>query len=168
MSVRVVADRADGYRLLSARNDLLGWVRGRAIGVSGFADEDALTSAAIRSYQVLAVWLERQHLHPLPELNDDPARLIHDGAHRWILIGRVPVARVLTNTPYDASADTHAFEIVVKGSISEGMGIHAALVALRAAHGRIDAADIAWADRNGSLGARSSIAPTTRLELEAL
>jgi nucleotide-binding universal stress UspA family protein len=42
MSIRVVADGADGYRLLSANNELAGWVRGRAIGVAGFADDGAL------------------------------------------------------------------------------------------------------------------------------
>ena len=161
MSIRVIADGADGYRLLSPSNQLMGWVRGRAIGVSGFSDEAESISAAIRSYSSLAQWLEQQHLHPLPELTDDPARLIHDGAHRWVLIGRVPVARLPTGTPGEAGANTHAFEIVLKGSISEGMAIHAALVALRAAHGGIDAADIAWPRRRRTTGTGATLAPIT-------
>lgn len=168
MSIRVIADGADGYRLLSPNNELVGWVRGRALGVSGFTTEDVSISAAIRAYGVLAAWLERQRLPQLPELGEDPARLVHDGAHRWLLIGRIPVARLPVGTPYDAGADTHAFEIVLKGSISEGMIIHAALIALRAAHGSIDAAEIAWAARNSSSAARSSMSPTTHLQVEAL
>jgi hypothetical protein len=108
---------------LSPSNQLMGWVRGRAIGVSGFSDE----------------------------AESDPARLIHDGAHRWVLIGRVPVARLPTGTPAEVGANTHAFEIVLKGSISEGMTIHAALVALCAAHGGIAAADIAWPARSRTI-----------------
>jgi len=168
MSIQVVADGADGYRLLSADDEVVGWVRGRAVGVSGFESEEAVTSAAIHAYGVLAAWLERQHLHGLAELGEDRAQFVHDRAHRWIVIGRIPVARLQTGTPYDPDARTRSFEIVLKGSISEGMAIHAALVALRAAHGRIDAADIAWADRDKNLGARDSIAPRTHLQLEAM
>lgn len=166
MTVGVVADGADGYRLLSALNAVVGWVRGRAIGVSGFDDEDGAVSAAIRAYSTLAPWLERQRLHPLAELGDEPPRCVRDGAHRWILIGRVPVARLPTGTPYDAGARGHSFEIVLKGSVSEGMAIHAALLVLRAAHGNIDAADISWASRRDRVGATTSLVPTTHLELD--
>ncbi len=164
MSIRVVADGADGYRLMSSDGDLVGWVRGRAIGVNGFRDEDAAVSAAIRSYRVLAPWLERQRLHPLATLGDEPARLVHDGAHRWVLMGRVQVARLPVDVP-GAGASSHAFEIVLKGTISEGMAIHAALVTVRAASGTFGAADISWAPRRNA-GATSSVAPVTRLELE--
>jgi len=168
MTIQVIGDGADGYRLLSPNDNLLGWVRGRAIGVSGLRDEESLTSAAIRSYSALSAWLERQGLHPLPEVGGEPFRWIHDGAHRWLLVGRVPVARLPTGMRHDAEPDTRAFEIVLKGAISEGMAIHASLVAVRAAHGSINAADIAWAGRTKSLGARSSPTPNTHLELEGL
>ncbi len=165
MSIRVVSDGADGYRLLSPDGDMVGWVRGRAIGVNGFPSEDAAVAAAIRSYRVLAPWLERQHLHPLATLGDEPARLVHDGAHRWVQVGRVPVARLSVEGHTGSGDATHTFEIVVKGTISEGMAIHAALVTVRAANGTFGAADISWAPRR-TAGAVSSIAPVTRLELE--
>jgi hypothetical protein len=164
ISVQIIGDGADGYRLLSANNDLVGWVRGKAIGVSGLADEESIASAALRSYEALSAWLERQHLHPLPALGGDVPRWIHDGAHRWLLVGRVPVARLPPNAAGASSA--HAFEIVLKGSISEGMAIHAALVALRAAHGTIDPADVAWAGSTHASGVRSSRTPASHLELE--
>jgi hypothetical protein len=166
MSIQVVADGADGYRLLAPDGGLVGWVRGRAIGVTGFPSEDAAVAAAIRSYRVLAPWLERQRLHPLTMLGDGPARLVHDGAHRWLLVGRVQVARLHAERPRGADASVHAFEIVLKGAISEGMAIHAALVSVRAANGTFGAADIAWAPRRNT-GATGSVAPVTHLELEA-
>ena len=168
MNVQVMSDGADGYRLLSAENELLGWVRGQAIGVSALANDDAVVSAAVRAYYALSDWLERQHLHPLPELGGEPFHLLHDGAHQWLLVGRHPVARLLTETPYNAKPKTHAFEILLKGSISEGMAIHAALVVVGAAHENITAADIAWADRRKAAGARSLITPTTHMEMWGL
>jgi hypothetical protein len=166
MTIRVLADGADGYRLLSAEDAVVGWIRGRAIGVTGFASYDAVVSGAVRAYCVLASWLERQHLHPLTPLDDAPARCIHDGAYRWIVIGRVPIARLPSQSPSDDVAGAHSFEIVLKGALSEGMAIHAALVVLRAARGRIDAADIVWSSRHASFGA-APLVPTTHLDLEA-
>jgi hypothetical protein len=168
MSIQVVSDGADGYRLLSADNALLGWVRGRAVGVGGLANEAAIAPAAIRSYVTLAGWLERHHLHPLLALTDDPARFVHDGAHRWLMVGRIHVARLRRGTPYDASNESPSFEILLKGSISEGMAIHAALVALHAAHGSVEAADIAWAGRSKPIGSSSRLAPITHLELRTI
>lgn len=166
MTIRVVADGADGYRLLSADDAVVGWARGRGVGVTGFESEAAAVRAAIRAHDVLSAWVERQHLHPLPALDHEPARFVHDGAHRWLLVGRIPVARIATGTPYDGAAREHAFEIVLKGEISEGIAIHAALLALRAAHGKIDAADITWASRASAAATSMALAPTTHLDLE--
>lgn len=143
MTIRVVADGADGYRLLSADGAVVGWARGRAVGVTGFESDAAAVRAAIRAHDVLSAWVERQHLHPLPALDHEPARFVHDGAAR-----------------------EHAFEIVLKGEISEGIAIHAALLALRAAHGKIDAADITWASRASAAATSMALAPTTHLDLE--
>jgi len=167
MTTRVIADGADGYRLLSAEDAVVGWVRGRALGVTGFDDEDAVVPAAIRAYGALASWLDRQHLPPLPVLGTQPARCIHDGAHRWIVVGRSPVARLPTPPPHDVAPSGHAFEIVLRGAISEGMAIHAALIVLRAARGIVDGADISWAARRNTAGASSTLAPTTHLDVEA-
>ena len=165
MSIRVLGDGADGYRLLSPSDEILGWARGRAIGISGCANDEATVSAAIRAYVALGAWLERQGLHPLPTLGDDAPTFMSDGAHRWLLVGRVPVARLSEGTPYDAAAEVCSFEIVLRGFVSEGMMIHAALVALRAAHGAMDGADIAWSSRRGPRDRRAPV-PVTHLELQ--
>ena len=145
MSIRVLADGADGFALFSPRGDLVGWIRGRAIGVAGFADEPAAINAAIRANRVLSEWLERNGLPPLARFGDAVPRVVHDGAHRWILSDGAPVARLAEPAPTtDDDSLTHAFEIVLRGIVNEGLAIHAALIALRAARGDIDARHIRW------------------------
>lgn len=145
MSIRVLADGADGFALLSPRGELVGWIRGRAIGVAGFGDEPAAIEAAIHTNRVLSEWLERNGLPRLAEFGDATPKVVHDGAHRWILVERVPVARLPEPAPTTGDDSlTHAFEIVLRGVINEGVAIQAALVALRAARGDLDANHIRW------------------------
>jgi len=145
MSIRVLADGADGFALLSPRGELVGWIRGRAIGVSGFHDETAAIDAAVRANRVLAEWLERNGLPPLATFCDATPEVVHDGAHRWILVDRVPVARLPEPAPTVGDDSlAHSFEIVLRGIVNEGLSIHAALIALRAARGDIDASHIRW------------------------
>ena len=145
MSIRVLADGADGFALLSPRGELVGWIRGRVIGVAGFGDESAAIDAAVRANPVLSEWLERNGLPLLAEFGESKPHVVHDGAHRWIVVGRVPVARLPEPAP-TVGDDTlaYSFELVVRGVMSEGLAIHAALIALRAARGDIDARHIRW------------------------
>jgi hypothetical protein len=139
MSIRVLADGADGFALLSPRGELVGWVRGRAIG-----------EAAVRSNRVLSEWLERNGLPALASFPDATPSVVHDGAHRWILSRGVPVARLPEPAPTSGDDSlAHAFEIVLRGIVNEGMSIHAALIALRAARGDIDANHIRWPIERG-------------------
>jgi len=145
MSIRVLADGADGFALFSPRGHLVGWVRGRAIGVAGFIDEPTAISAALHANRVLSEWLERNGLQPLAKFGDSVPRVVHDGAHRWILSDGVPVARLAEPVPTaDDDSLTYPFEIVLRGIVNEGLTIHAALIALRAARGDIDASHIRW------------------------
>ena len=145
MSIRVLADGADAFALFSSDGDLVGWIRGRAIGVAGFPDERAAIDAAMRANRVLSEWLERNGLPPLAGFGDAAPRVVHDGAHRWILSDGVPVARLPEPAPTTGDDSlTHAFEIVLRGIVNEGVAIHAALIALRAARGDIDARHIRW------------------------
>jgi hypothetical protein len=161
MNIHVVADGADGYRLISSEDAVVGWIRGRVIGVGGFDDEAAAVSAAIRSYRALASWLEQQELHPFASLDDAPPKFVHDGAHRWLLIGRVPVARIPTAPAHGPARRARTFEIVLKGTVSEGMAIHAALVILRAAHGDTGSADVAVRAQRTRVGKSDVLAPST-------
>ena len=76
MSIRVFADGADGFALLSPRGELVGWIRGRAIGVAGFDDESAAIEAAIRANRVLSEWLERNGLSSLAEFGDSNPHVV--------------------------------------------------------------------------------------------
>ena len=145
MSIRVLADGADGFALFSPQDDLVGWIRGRAIGIAGFSDETAAIGAAVRANRALSGWLERNCLPPLARFGDAECRIVHDGAHRWVLSDGVPVARLPEPAPTTGDDSlTHAFEIVLRGIVNEGVAIHAALIALRAARGDIDARHIRW------------------------
>jgi hypothetical protein len=141
MSLRVTSDGAGGYRLLSSQEYISGWVRGRIIGVAGFHEEDDAIDAAVRAYGVLAAWLSQQRLPSLPAFGCEPAHIIHDGAYRWIIIGRTPIAR-LTDGASNNSAPAAGFEILLRGSTGDGMAIHAGLIAVRAAAGKIGVADV--------------------------
>jgi len=166
-SIRVIADGADGYRLYSPTDELLGWVRGRVVGVDGFATREGAIEAALESYRALASWVERQGLQPLPPLGKGLPRLVHDGAHRWIQCDQLPVARLPEATPNARNEPTrHSYEIVLRGVVSEGLAIHAALVAVSAVHGRIDAADITWPRRRIRSVEPIADSPTTQVHLE--
>jgi len=144
VSIRAVDDGECGFRLLSPRNEMVGWVRGRVVGVDGFADEDSAIHAAVRAYRVLVRWLARHGLEPLPPIGDGPIHRVHDGTRRWILCDGVPVARLPRLAQRHRGAPPrHSFEIVLRGGVNDGMAIHAALITLRAAHGRISVGDVA-------------------------
>lgn len=166
-SIRVIADGADGYRLYSATDELVGWVRGRVVGVDGFATRAGAIQAALKSYRAVASWVERQGLRPLPPLGKGLPRLVHDGEHRWIQCGEHPVARLPEAIPNARNDPTrHSYEIVLRGMVSEGLAIHAALVAVSAVHGRIDAADITWPRRRTRPVESIAASPTTHVHLE--
>jgi hypothetical protein len=167
MNIHVMTDGAGGYRLLSAENDLVGWVRGRVVGVSGFTTRDRAVDAAVSSYRVLARWLAQQALQPLPSLGEGKLRVAHDGAHQWILCDRIRVARLpdVTSNPSNDSP-CHSFEIVLDGAVSEGRAIHAGLIAVGAAQGRIVADDVTRPRRGIHSAEMAMIAPTTHVPLE--
>jgi hypothetical protein len=106
--------------MVSPRHDVVGWTRGRVLGVTGFATQAQAVAAALRAHRVLVPWLERQGLQPLPPRGEDAMRLVRDDARRC-----------------------HAFEIVLSEPLSGGMAIHAALITVHGAHGRIGVADVA-------------------------
>ena len=131
---RVIADGADGYQLLAPDNRVLGWVRGRAIGIAGFFSEADGVAAAVAAYRALVPWLERNRLPSLSTIEDDAPSFVHDGAHRWICVGRVPIARLVVLGTHDGAHPVrHAFEIVLRGNVPQAVAIHAAIVALNAA-----------------------------------
>src|SRR3954468_19346740 len=95
MNIRVLADGADGCRLLNPDDGIVGWVRGRVIGVAGFADQASTIVAALSAFRKLAAWLEVEQRVAIPAIDGLPISVVHDGAYKWLSAGHVPVARLI-------------------------------------------------------------------------
>src|SRR4051812_12851418 len=91
MSVRLLADGADGYRLVDADDGIVGWVRGRVIGVAGYPDQNSAIVAALRAFGGLAAWVQSEIASP----GSRSISLVYDGAYKWLAAGGVPVARLI-------------------------------------------------------------------------
>jgi len=140
VSVRIVHDDADGFYLKSPDDDVVGWVRHGIVGVTGFDDRASAIDGACAASRVLEAWLARQRLPPLSATGEVPTRVMGDGKY--------------------------AFELSMSASMSDGMAIHAALIALRAAQGQIDTAHITWPSRRNPRGnAAGAPLPTTELRM---
>jgi hypothetical protein len=162
MSIRVLADGADGYRLLNPDDVIVGWVRGRAIGVAGFTDQPSTIVAALTAFGKLAAWAKNERQFVMPTIEGQTISVVHDGAYKWLAAGHVPIARLLVLSPIDfASAPEHAFELVLHGQVSEGTAIRAALIAVETLTGANETADISWPPRQFA-----TPPPVTRLKLD--
>jgi hypothetical protein len=158
MNIHVISDGADGYRLLTPEDEIVGWVRDRVVGVIGFQDEASAASAAVRAFRTIASWLARHALGALPTIDDGKLSVADDGAYMWIVAGQVPVARLVTRTPADfSSRNEHGFEIVLRGSVTDGTVIRAALLAVETVTGPNTSADIAWAATPSVTGSPSAV-----------
>ena len=78
MSIRVLADGADGFALLTPRGELVAWIRGRAIGVAGFADEPTAIEAAVRANRTVSEWLERNARSSLVPFGNAKPRVVRE------------------------------------------------------------------------------------------
>jgi hypothetical protein len=163
MNIRVLADGADGYRLLNPDDGIVGWVRGRVVGVAGFTDQPSTIMAALNAFRRLAAWQEGEKGRPLPSIDGLTVSVVHDGAYTWLAAGHVPVARLIRRATNDfATSAEHAFEILLHGRVSDGTAIRAALIAVETLTGGNDSADITWpASKSGP------VAAVTRLNLDA-
>lgn len=135
--IRVIWDGDGHYRLLDHDDRELGWIRGRAIGVRGFASEEDARAAAPLGRAALGNVLAHHSGRVLPPARA-PLRLVHDGAHEWVSDGRVPVARL--GRPRDAGG-TFSLEWVLPQNVPDAVAVDAArrLTMLLAPAPRIDA-----------------------------
>lgn len=166
MTIKVLADGADGYQLIGENGEVMGWVRGRAVGVTGFRCEEDAINAAVAAHRALADAAPRLGLAALPPIRTGPVRLVHDGSDRWVAQEMTPIARLLA-LPDRRLADApcrHAFEVLLRGSrISDGAAIGGALHVIRALRPDTDSARIVWP---AAKGLTSGPAATTDVRLE--
>lgn len=132
-----IFDRGEGrYDLM--RGDIeLGWIAERAIGFGGFEDRDAARRAASIAYDALHNWLARQRrVDPAPR-NDRVLRVRRDGVTEQLILGDVPVGRLLSLGDDLGEREAYAFELLlpprVGSSISAAQVVHHALERHRAA-----------------------------------
>jgi hypothetical protein len=81
-------DLLDGSRVV-------GWVRGRALGFAGFANENEAASAAWVAHRTLARRLARRHGGPAAPIAVEPLSLQQDGERKIILASGRPIATVV-------------------------------------------------------------------------
>ncbi len=132
--IRVLADGEQRHRLEDAEGRLIGWIRRRAVGFSGFASERHAVTAAAHGWRALESVLRREYAGwPRFEPALDELHLVHDGAHEWISDGRTPLARLI-RPPADGGSDetTFAIEFVLPSFATEGVAIAAAQVVAKA------------------------------------
>jgi len=145
MSIRVLPDGADGYRLLDPNDGIIGWVRGRVIGVAGFPDQPSAIMAALRAFRKLAAWVGSEQQRVIPSTEGQTISVVHDGAYKWLAVGHVPIARLTVRASSEfAISPDHAFEMVLHGRVSEGAAIRAAVIAVETLTGENDSVEIEW------------------------
>jgi hypothetical protein len=81
-------DLLDGSRVV-------GWVRGRALGFAGFANENEAAGAAWVAHRTLARRLARQDGGPAAPIAAEPLSLREDGDRKVILAGGRPIATLV-------------------------------------------------------------------------
>ena len=192
-----IASQGDGvYALLERDGRVVGSVRGASIRLGAFAGEAEAVRAALHGDDVIGAYVRGnlarspagEHTRVLDMLaargapaapdagsrtapageRPDGVRLVHDGAHEWIVLGRRPVARIVRPRAHGAEPRARfALEFVVPDVVPEAMRLTLARVLHRALGdpserraARIRATAVRAPDRSAvAEGARASDTP---------
>lgn len=129
MTARVYGVGEGGYVLRDDQEREVGWVRGRSIGYTDFASEQAALRAAIVAHESMTRWSARQRgLRP-----DLPSRtaLLRVGRADAITLGGATIGHL--HRPASGRSDGgYALEIQLPPNTSEGAAITAAVVVYNA------------------------------------
>ena len=133
----------DSFRLSNAKDEEVGWIRGRTLGMSGLAGEQAAIAAAVAGGEALAGWLERQSgiseesvesaarvkVVSVPgtvEVDDDAS--VKPADEDWVVRGKQRIARLYANQ----SDGSYAVEFLLPSYVRSGTVISAAQVVYNA------------------------------------
>jgi hypothetical protein len=122
----VLSDGDGKYRLEDARGAQVSWISGRAIGLRGFASEDAARDAALDGWDALELTLRREYggwMHYEPRR--ERIRTVHDGAYEWFYDGTMAIARLLRPLAL-AGHDSFGIQFVLPSYAMDGAVIAAA------------------------------------------
>jgi hypothetical protein len=126
--VRVVSEGDSKYRLEGPSGSDLGWIRGRAVGVTGYKSAGEALAAALSLRRTVDETLRQFADSPRHELASKTVRLVHDGAHEWLAAGNVPIARLHRPGTRSSPHDAYALEFVLPSRIPESVAILVAQV----------------------------------------
>ncbi|GLC25157.1 hypothetical protein [Roseisolibacter agri] len=137
--LRVLADGEDRHRIEDATGREVGWIRGRIIGLCGFADERHAIAATAPAWRALDAVLRRTFAGwPRYAPAFDALRVIHDGIDEWLSDGHTRLALVL-RAPHDTHVDApHAYGLTLAFALPsyahEGLAVAAAQLMGEAVH----------------------------------
>ena len=140
--LRVLADGEDRHRIEDAAGREVGWIRGRVIGLCGFADVSHAMAAAAPAWRALDAVLRRTFAGwPRYAPAFDALRPMHDGIDEWLTDGHTRIALVM-RTPQDPWHDaSHAHGLTLAFALPsyahEGLAVSAAQLMGEAVHGLV-------------------------------
>lgn len=147
----------DSFRLSNSKDEEVGWIRGRALGMSGLSGEQAAIAAAVAGGDALAGWLERQSgnseeiirssgrvkiVNVPGTVEVDAAAEVKPADEDWVVRGKERIARLYT----DESGGGYAVEFLLPSYVRSGTVISAAQVvynAVKKVRGAASASDVA-------------------------
>jgi hypothetical protein len=142
---KLVSEGDAKYRLEDQWGEIVAWARGHVVGLNGFFNVAEAMAAVPVLVQAVDEALEKEHLgRPLPEVDYDMMRLVHDGAYEWIAVGAVPLARLLRPRGTAPPNDCFAIELVLPSSTTEGTALSAAIAIADRRRGHVMSRDFAW------------------------
>ncbi|MFL5615367.1 MAG: hypothetical protein ACJ796_16990 [Gemmatimonadaceae bacterium] len=124
---KLVSEGDRKFRLEDQWGEMVAWARGHVVGLNGFFSMAESMAAVPILLQALDEVLERQcPSWRRPEVDYDMMHLVHDGAHEWIAVGAVPLARLHRPRGDAPPNDSFAIELVLPSYVTESTAITAA------------------------------------------
>jgi hypothetical protein len=120
----------DTFRLSNSRDEEIGWVRGGALGLSGFSSEEAAVEAAVRGSSALLAYLDRvSGTTEAAEAAKGKVEIVNDGTTEWVTRGKTQLARL-----YRPQSDggNYSVEFTLPSYVRSGTVISAAQVVYHA------------------------------------
>ncbi|HLV26868.1 MAG TPA: hypothetical protein VKZ41_11165 [Gemmatimonadales bacterium] len=126
------------FRLSNSRDEEIGWVKGGALGLSGFSTEEVAIESAVRGSDALLAYLDRvSGSSQVADAAKGSVKLVNDGAYEWVTRGKTLLARLYR--PNEAARNRqfsgYAVEFVLPSYVRSGTVISAAQVVYHAVFG---------------------------------
>ncbi|MEO7966296.1 MAG: hypothetical protein ABIT38_20535 [Gemmatimonadaceae bacterium] len=104
--LRFIGEGAERRRIEDEGGRRVGWIRGRTIGFSGFQAEDDAVRCALPAAMALASILARAYPGwPHHDPGQRELRFVREGSFDWIVVGPIPLGRLLRPLADSAKAD---------------------------------------------------------------